>query len=707
MPCNGPPSVVGYPLPPTPGSETTPEMTLRTNADIQRLREQGGLTTAEETLIENCRAGLPTLLEDGEVPDGPSDARTIRADLLRYLITGGCAEYPTRDAGVLLVGAYVSATLDLNFATTKGTTGLVSCRFERGIIALQASFEFLNLRTSHLPWLFSQGLQVSGHVFLQGASLKGKLDLSDAAIGGQLNCTGARLEVEESHALNAQGLQVNGDVFLNQVHAEGQVNISGTRICGVLSCRGARFESSKGLALNAERARVSGSVFLQEVRTKGEFRLSAIRIGGQVICEGAKFDNADGKSLNAQGAHVMGGFILKGIISNGELSLFGACIGGPVECDGARFEALEGIALNAQSIEAVALFWRGVKQVRGSVTLVGASVDELADDAASWDLVKSLSINRFCYAHIHGPMEVRMRLDWVRRGSFHHTEFWPQPHAQLAQVLHAMGHEAARRVVLIEKERLQREHERMQMHELRRYGQLVAQHSRFLTKDSESELHEFEVSAGVLAYAENDRLRKLFRLLHVDWPLTSHGTIRPDPEAVIMAQAGFREEIFWNNARLGARIVWSHVKDRAFQWLAGYGYQPFNFIWALLLLLGIGWFMAYQAWHAGDFAPNSDVILSTPEWQSLADGAGVDNPAEKWSAKYGNGRDWETFNAGAYSFDVVVPIVTIGQNEAWAPSTTRGPWGWHLWWARWILTVLGWIVTAVGAAAITGIIRRE
>jgi hypothetical protein len=174
-----------------------------------------------------------------------------------------------------------------------------------------------------------------------------------------------------------------------------------------------------------------------------------------------------------------------------------------------------------------------------------------------------------------------------------------------------------------------------------------------------------------------------------------------------MAQAGFRERISWYNAGLRARIAWSHVKDQMSRWLAGYGYQPFNFIWVLFLLWIIGTVMAHQAWRAGDFAPNSDVILSTPEWRVLAEDEAVANPAARWSAKHGKGRDWESFHAGAYAFDIVVPIVTIGQTEAWAPATNRGPWGWHLWWARWVLTVLGWIVTAVGAAAITGIIRRE
>ncbi len=95
----------------------------------------------------------------------------------------------------------------------------------------------------------------------------------------------------------------------------------------------------------------------------------------------------------------------------------------------------------------------------------------------------------------------------------------------------------------------------------------------------------------------------------------------------------------------------------------------------------------------------------------------IANPAKVWSDKYmlapdgtptlTAGRDYETFNAVAYAVDLVVPIVSLGQEAAWAPSTTRGPWGWWLWGARWWLVALGWIVTAIGAAAVTGVIRRD
>ncbi|MEL6683247.1 MAG: hypothetical protein AAFQ09_11495, partial [Pseudomonadota bacterium] len=101
----------------------------------------------------------------------------------------------------------------------------------------------------------------------------------------------------------------------------------------------------------------------------------------------------------------------------------------------------------------------------------------------------------------------------------------------------------------------------------------------------------------------------------------------------------------------------------------------------------------------------------------LATDERITNPALVWSDKYmlspeGDpvltpGRDYETFHAVAYAVDLVVPIVALGQEASWAPSTTRGPWGKVLWWVRWWLIALGWIVTAIGAAAVTGVIRRD
>ncbi len=68
--------------------------------------------------------------------------------------------------------------------------------------------------------------------------------------------------------------------------------------------------------------------------------------------------------------------------------------------------------------------------------------------------------------------------------------------------------------------------------------------------------------------------------------------------------------------------------------------------------------------------------------------------------------DWEGFHALAWGADLVIPVVELGQTRAWGPSAARGPWSEVLFWARWPLIVLGWLVSALAAAAATGIIQR-
>ena len=508
---------------------------IRTWADYQTALKAGGVSQAEKDLVEHCQTGTACVLGNGKCPEGPSEARTIGADLLRYLIVGGCDGCELHDWGVQLEGAYVNGKLDLSFAKAVGLTRITNSRFEGPITALQAKLEFLNLSGSACTGLDAQGAEVKGGVFLRGGfSAKGEVSLAGAVIGGSLECDGSTFENEEGKAINAQGVVVKGDVFLR------------------------------------------------------------------------------------------GGFSAKG-----EVSLAGAVIGGSLSCSAGTFENEEGKAINAQKAVLGALFWRGVTKVDGSLSLAGAKAGHLVDDAESWGKVSRVYLDGFEYKSIHGPLDEQMRLAWLGTAVAYDDSFSPQPYEQLAWVLKRMGHDEQRRAILVEKERLTRR----------------AVRQRIMEKFS---------STNPLA------------ALHAGW-------------------LGF----------------WGYL-----QWLVvGYGHRPFKSVAWLAVLFFVGTVVFHMAYEKGDFAPNSAVILSTQEWKDEAATAG--NPAKTWSAKGAAGADYESFNRYAYAADIVVPIISLGQEEAWAPSTTRGPWGWHAWWARWVLKVMGWIVTALGAAAITGIIRRE
>lgn len=501
---------------------------IRTYEELEKF----GPTAAEQKLIHACKHGDECVLGDGELPPAPEDgadpdpAHEIRAAILRYLLLGGCKTFQTDDVGVMLAGAHITSTLDLNFTTLRGPMRLPNCRFAQRLYMMQTQVALLHLDGSLLNGLRAQGLNCKGNIYLRKVTCTDTVDMIGVEVGGSLEFGGAELTPKEGMALCAQDTRVTGSVFLRGMTATGTVDVNGAEI------------------------------------------------GGSLDFEGAELTPKEDKALHAQGIAVHGG-----------------------------------------------LFWRKMTAPTGLCDFTDAHFQSLADDPSCWPNAENLIFDGMTYERLSGgaPTDARTRLGWLKRGSFWKDDFRPQPHTQLAKVLREMGHDADARKILAERERL---------------------------------LHQ--------------EARKNFPL---------------------------------------PRKAFHCVREQVFlRFLIGYGHKPFNSVWAILFLILIAIVPSHYAYEAGDFAPNSAVIQTSDGWQAALS---EDNPAKAWSEKDKAGQDWETFNRYAYGFDVVIPIINFGQTEAWAPSTTRGGWGWHLWWLKWVLSTAGWIVTALGAAAITGLIRRD
>jgi len=318
---------------------------------------------------------------------------------------------------------------------------------------------------------------------------------------------------------------------------------------------------------------------------------------------------------------------------------------------GKKAESEWGIAFLGERIDVKErLIWRNIQILGGRINFNSALIGYLVDDFESWPRGNEdqLRLDGFVYNRIAAEamvmVPVRRRLDWLAQAK-QLGAVSSQPYTQLAHVLRGMGHDRDARKVLIERERL-----------------------------------------TALQSRKNRRV-----VPNGDWGVA------------------FRS--IW--ADLVNPIAW--FTDLLIRQLTGYGYRAHNSFIALALLIGFAWVLAGTAWNEGSFAPNSDVILTSREWRSLvgrdclpkaSDGCIV-NPAELWSSHEYDGFDWDSFHAAAYAADLVVPVLSLGQTDAWAPSRDRGFWGGVLWWARWLFAALGWIVTAFGAAAITGIIQKE
>lgn len=212
---------------------------------------EGAPKPAERMLIERCRNGRDCVLNGGVRPDrrppsGPeADAVTIRAELLRLIITGGSPDCGFAEAGVYLAGARIEGRLDLSFGRARGMTTLTDCVFEEEIVLLQARLNRLSLHGSLLRHgMDAAGMTVAQAVLLRGGfETRGPVILTGASIGGQLDCTAATFDLPEApmenrgrdpYALVADSLRVANTFFWRKVKLQrGIVHLGSAQVGGL------------------------------------------------------------------------------------------------------------------------------------------------------------------------------------------------------------------------------------------------------------------------------------------------------------------------------------------------------------------------------------------------------------------------------------------------------------------------------------------
>jgi hypothetical protein len=147
--------------------------------------------------------------------------------------------------------------------------------------------------------------------------------------------------------------------------------------------------------------------------------------------------------------------------------------------------------------------------------------------------------------------------------------------------------------------------------------------------------------------------------------------------------------------------------DFLFWLLAGYGHRPMRALFVSILLVILAAMLAGAAFDAGQFVPNSAVILTSVSWQEAIAAAGPGGrPLPLWLAHAPEAADYETFNRWLYGLDLFLPLDALGQEVAWRPRT--GEWlGDLAFYSRTFFQAAGWIITALAAAVLTGLVGRR
>ena len=138
-----------------------------------------------------------------------------------------------------------------------------------------------------------------------------------------------------------------------------------------------------------------------------------------------------------------------------------------------------------------------------------------------------------------------------------------------------------------------------------------------------------------------------------------------------------------------------------FEAVVGFGYRPFR---ALLLALGfiaIGYFVFDAAYEVRAMVPNNPSLLKS-EWKAALLTA---NPYDSFLSSV---PDFQPFDPLVYSIDTFVPLVTLHQEKHWIPQPDGNESAWPL--VRlylWIHIAIGWIITALAAASLTGVVKKD
>ncbi|QIE55309.1 hypothetical protein G5B40_07480 [Pikeienuella piscinae] len=390
----------------------------------RKLADFGGLTPAEQKVLDELDSGAITRLGDGKRPEadaGPD--RRIRPAFLRWCALGAGEGRRVHESGVRIRGALIAndaaagrtgwkTRLDLEGCALDHDLGLYACRFVVAPLLRSASLQNLFLNDSALPGFSADRLRATGGVFLRKVETTGEVRLSGAALGGDLSLPGAKLSNKAGAALFADRLQAKGGIFLRDAESVGEMRLLGVKIGGNLECSNAKLSNATGAALSADRLDAKGGVFLRKVEAEGEVRLPGVELGGDIDCAGAQLSNPGKKALNLGGANVTGVFFLR----------------------------------RAATIE-------------GALDLTAARLGAIDDDPSCWPASRELLLNRCRYGAFTGVgVDATSRIRWLRLqdATRYGKDFWPQPWEHCAKVLREMGHAEDARAVLIEKERLQR-----------------------------------------------------------------------------------------------------------------------------------------------------------------------------------------------------------------------------------------------------------
>ena len=241
------------------------------SASLERMARAsfGELGAAESQFVRHAPYRELVWSSPSSDPDNPANDpsksaswgrdRTIRADIVRWILTDPVASKYVHPSGIGIAGARITGTLDLSYATVSLPVTLLDCAVPDGLELSFAHLNSLDLRRSWTGQIDAEQALVRGDVLLRLGRYD-SVNFYRAEIDGDLDCSSGNFVGDQP--LSMVEATLKGDALFHQgFETGGLVDFRLAKVGQSLSFNHARFTGTAVNGLNAERATVVGAIY--------------------------------------------------------------------------------------------------------------------------------------------------------------------------------------------------------------------------------------------------------------------------------------------------------------------------------------------------------------------------------------------------------------------------------------------------------------
>jgi hypothetical protein len=211
------------------------------------LMDTADLTETEQLVYQKFRTGDEADLSE-------QSNKTVRAEVIRFLLLGGVPAEPGNRPGLRLVGAHVTGMLEVDYADVTVPVYMRWCDFDEPVVLFASHLRRLSLVGSTMPGLLASMATLDATLGLSNIVSTGAVGLLGTRVGGSLLIDGARLMsaraareaglVPASYfdagldvALQARALHIGVDLVAGAVVCRGAVRLDNAEIIGSMRRR--------------------------------------------------------------------------------------------------------------------------------------------------------------------------------------------------------------------------------------------------------------------------------------------------------------------------------------------------------------------------------------------------------------------------------------------------------------------------------------